>query len=143
MKNIYTLLAIMIFGLTPTLSNAAAKAGPNKGLIMEIPEKNAEFFVDAERKINIALYDTAMKKIAPENEVVTAIAEAPSGKEKIEFEKKGETLVSKTAIPEGEGYQIVIQIKTTPDAKAKNFRVKYEPHGLFLIFELAYIQNII
>ena len=56
-------------------------------------------------------------------QVVTATAEAPSGKVKLEFEKKADLLVSKTPLPEGEHYTIVVQMKTAADAKAKNFRI--------------------
>ena len=35
-------------------------------------------------------------------------------------------LVSKTPLPEGDGYNVVVQIKAKPDAKPKNFRIKYD-----------------
>ncbi|MEQ1748776.1 MAG: hypothetical protein ABL974_05105, partial [Prosthecobacter sp.] len=72
------------------------------------------------------MYDAAMKAQPASTEVITATAEAPGGKTKIEFEKKGDLLVSKTKLPEGEGYQVVVQAKTAPDAKTKNFRIKLE-----------------
>ena len=56
-------------------------------------------------------------------QVVTATAEAPSGKTKLEFEKKGNLLVSKAQLPAGEGYIVVVQVRTTADAKSKNFRI--------------------
>ena len=37
-------------------------------------------------------------------------------------------LVSKAPLPAGEGYQIVVQAKTSADAKSKNFRIKLETH---------------
>ena len=33
-------------------------------------------------------------------------------------------LVSTTKLPEGEGYQVVVQAQAAPDAKKKNFRIK-------------------
>jgi hypothetical protein len=69
-----------------------------------------------------------MKAQPASTEVITATAEAPSGKAKIEFEKKGDLLVSKTKLPEGEGYQVVLQAKSTPEAKTKNFRIKLQLH---------------
>jgi len=57
---------------------------------------------------------------------VTAVAEPKSGKVKMEFERKGDTLISKTPLPEGDGYNVVVQIRAKPDAKPQNFRVKYD-----------------
>ncbi len=131
MKKLYALFVIMALGIAPLIAvdaYAEVKAGPRKGLIMEIPDKNAEFFVEKDRKISIAFYDSAMKPVAPASEVITAIAEATSGKTKMEFEKQGDKFVSKTALPEGENYQVVIQIKPSENAKPKNFRIKYLSH---------------
>jgi len=46
----------------------------------------------------------------------------------LEFAKKGGLLVSKNPLPEGEGYQVVVQVKATPDAKSKNFRIPLVLH---------------
>jgi len=56
------------------------------------------------------------------------IADAKSGKATVEFEKKGDVLVSKTKLPEGDGYNLVVQLKQTTDAKPQNFRFKLETH---------------
>ena len=69
-----------------------------------------------------------MKAQPASTEVITATAEAPTGKAKIAFEAKDGKLVSTTKLPEGEGYQVVVQAKSTPDAKTKNFRIKLELH---------------
>jgi hypothetical protein len=126
-----TLLNILIFAALATTSAFAdtkVKSGPRRGLIMDLGTKQAEFFVEKDRSISIAVYDTALKAQPVSTEVITAIAEAPSGKVKIEFEKKGDRIVSKTKLPEGEGYQIVVQAKATPDAKTKNFRIRLLTH---------------
>ncbi len=128
MKNIFLLLTVLALGASSVFAEANVKAGPRKGLILELPGKNAEFFVEKDRTVSIAFYDAAMKKLTPENETVTVTAEAPSGKTKIEFVKKGDLLVSKSPLPEGEGYQIVVQAKPSADGKSKNFRVKLETH---------------
>ena len=70
-----------------------------------------------------------MKSQAAVDQVVTVIAEVPGGKVKLEFEKKGELLVSKTPLPEGDKYTIVVQVKTSAEAKPKNFRGRFY-HGL-------------
>ena len=128
MKTLLNILIIAALATTSAFADAKVKAGPRKGLILDLGVKQAEFFVEKDRSISIAVYDAAMKAQAASTEVITAIAEAPSGKTKIEFEKKGDLLVSTTKLPEGEGYQVVVQAKSTLDAKTKNFRIKLELH---------------
>ncbi|WP_211325676.1 hypothetical protein [Roseimicrobium gellanilyticum] len=119
------MLALVI---SPALADKHVKAGPRKGLIMELQGKNAEFFVEKDHTVSIAFYDASGKALTPSDEVVTATAEAPSGKAKLEFEKKGNLLVSKAPLPSGDGYQVVVQAKASADAKSKNFRVKLQLH---------------
>jgi hypothetical protein len=59
---------------------------------------------------------------------LTVIADAKDGKAKIEFEKKADALVSKSKLPEGDGYNVVVQFKQSADAKPQNFRFKLETH---------------
>jgi hypothetical protein len=66
-----------------------------------------------------------MKPAVPGEQVVKIIAEALSGKASLDFERTGEAFVSSTALPDGDGYRIVLQIKSTADAKAQNFRIDY------------------
>ena len=128
MKTLLNILIIAALATTSAFADAKVKAGPRKGLLLELGGKSAEFFVEKDRSISIAVYDAAMKAQPASTEVITATAEAPSGKTKIEFEKKGDLLVSKTKLPEGEGYQVVLQAKSTPEAKTKNFRIKLQTH---------------
>ena len=122
MKTFLNILLALTFAVSPALADAKVKAGPRKGRVLEMEAKNAEFFVEKDRTVSIAFYDSAMKAQTPTTEVVAAIAEAPSGKAKLEFEKKGNLLVSKTPLA-GEHYTIVVQVKTAADAKSKNFRI--------------------
>lgn len=124
MKTLLNILIIAALATASVFADTKVKAGPRKGLIMDLGSKQAEFVVEKDRSISIAVYDAAMKAQPASTEVITATAEAPSGKAKIEFEKKGDLLVSTTKLPEGEGYQVVVQAKATPDAKTKNFRIK-------------------
>ena len=126
MKTLLNILIIAALATTSAFADAKVKAGPRKGLILDLGGKQAEFLVEKDRSISIAVYDAALKAQSASTEVITATAEAPSGKVKIEFEKKGDILVSKTKLPEGEGYQVVLQAKSTPDAKTKNFRIKLQ-----------------
>lgn len=128
MKTLLNILIIAALATTSAFADAKVKAGPRKGLILDLGGKQAEFFVEKDRSISIAVYDAAMKAQAASTEVITATAEAPTGKTKIAFEAKDGKLVSTTKLPEGEGYQVVVQAKSTPDAKTKNFRIKLELH---------------
>ena len=118
------LTASLLLAVTGSaLADIAIKAGPRKGRVLELEGQNAEFFVEKDRTISIAFYDTAMKAQPAAIQIVSATAEAPTGKVKLEFEKKGEMLVSKAPLPEGEHYTIVVQVKTAAEAKSKNFRI--------------------
>lgn len=127
MKALFSTLAILTLTLAPALADKNVKAGPRKGVLLGTTP-SAEFFVEKDRTVSIAFYDAALKAQAPSAQVVTATAEAPSGKAKLEFEKKGDLLISKTPLPDGEGYQVVLQVKDSADAKAKNFRIKLLTH---------------
>lgn len=128
MKKILSILALVALAVAPAMADATVKAGPRKGRLLELEKQNAEFFVEKDRSVSIAFYDAAGKKQAIADQVISATAEAPSGKTKLEFEKKGDLLVSKTPLPEGEGYQVVVQAKVAKDGKSKNFRIKLLTH---------------
>ena len=128
MKTLLHILTVLALAAAPALADAKVKAGPRHGRILELEGVNAEFFVEKDRTVSIAFYDAAGKQQPAAAQVVTATAEAPGAKTKLEFEKKGDLLVSKTPLPAGEGYQVVVQAKTTADAKPKNFRIKLELH---------------
>ena len=108
--------------------NAAGKVagGPKGGRLLEKIEPRAEFFMEKDRTVTIAFYDAALKPVAAIAQTVTVIAD---GKTKLEFEKKGDVLVSKTKLPEGDGYNVVVQLKQTAEAKPQNFRFKLELHN--------------
>ena len=106
MKTLLNLLIIAALATTSAFADAKVKAGPRKGLLLDLGGKQAEFFVEKDRSISIAVYDAALKAQPASTEVVTATAEAP----------------------EGEGYQVVLQAKSTPEAKPKNFRIKLQLH---------------
>jgi hypothetical protein len=76
----------------------------------------------------IAFYDAALQPVPATEQSVTVIADAKDGKAKLEFEKKGGVLVSKSKLPEGEGYNVVVQFKQMADAKPQNFRFKADLH---------------
>lgn len=104
------------------------EAGPKGGRILEKTTPKAELFVEKDKSVSIHFYDAAMKPVPAGDQNVTVIAEARTGKARLEFKRKGDVLVSKTRLPEGDGYNLVVQFKQTAEAKPRNFRFKLELH---------------
>lgn len=105
----------------------AHKATPKGGRALATTEPIAEFVIEKDRSVTINFYDAEMKPVAVTTQSITVIANAKE-KATLEFEKKGDALVSKTKLPEGEGYNVVVQFKQTADAKPMNLRFKLEMH---------------
>ena len=124
-RHILTTTLLIVFSGS-ALADATIKAGPRKGRLLDVEKQKAEFFVEQDRTVSIAFYDAEMKAQPAADHVVTATAEAPSGKVKLEFEKKADQLVSKAPLPAGEHYTVVVQVKSGADAKPKNFRIKLD-----------------
>ena len=127
---ILTLAAALCVGLFTV--NAADKhqhkATPKGGRLLDKTEPHAEFVVEKDRSVTINFYSHEMKSVAVTTQNVTVIADAKSGKATLQFEKKGDALVSKTKLPEGDGYNVVVQFKQTADAKPLNLRFKLDMH---------------
>ena len=130
--SLFTLAGVLCAGL---LTVAAADkhdhkhlVTPKGGKLLEKTEPHAEFVVEKDRTVTINFYNDAMKPVPVTTQTVTAIADAKDGKAKLEFEKKGDSLVSKTKLPEGDGYNVVVQFKQTAEAKPQNIRFKLDMH---------------
>ena len=122
-----TLAGVLCAGLL-TLIAADKKhlGGPKGGRLLEKTEPRAEFIVEKDHTVSITFYDSALKPVPATAQTVTVIADAKDGKAKMEFERKGDALVSKTKMPEGDGYNVVVQFKQTAEAKPQNFRFKLD-----------------
>lgn len=120
MKKWMTLMAL----LAATVQ-AGVVGGPRGGKLLDHTTPRAEFFVNAERKVEVRFYDAALKVVPPGEQVVNIIAEAPSGKARLSMQRAGDALISAEALPEGDGYLIVVQIKADPAGKTQNFRITY------------------
>lgn len=125
---ILTLAAALSVGLfTANAADKSAKVTPGGGRLLEKTEPHAEVVIAADRTVTINFYNADMKPVAATTQTVTVIANAKE-KATIEFEKKSDVLVSKTPLPEGKDYNLVVQFKQTADAKPQNFRFKYDLH---------------
>ena len=126
---ILTLAGVLCAGLL-TLHAADQKvlAGPKGGRLLEKTEPKAEFYLEKDHTATITFYDAALKPVPVAGQSVTVIADAKGGKATVEFEKKGDVLVSKTKLPEGDGYNLVVQFRPSADAKPQNLRFKLDTH---------------
>jgi len=123
-------VAVLCAGLaTLTAADKKHLAGPKGGRLLEKTEPKAEFYLEKDHSITITFYAADLKPVPATAQRVTVIADAKSSKATVEFEKKGDVLVSKAKLPEGDGYNVVVQLKQTADAKPQNFRFKLETHA--------------
>src|SRR5262245_21374820 len=110
-----TLAAALGVGLFTT--NAGDKDGhvhkamPQGGRLLEKTEPHAEFVIAKDHSVTIKFYDGDLKPVAATTQTVTVIADARGGKTTLQFEQKGGSLVSKAKLPEGDGYNLVVQFK--------------------------------
>lgn len=125
MKHIIALAAFIV-GAT-LVANAAEKiqSGPRGGRLLEKTEPKAEFFVEKDRTVTVTFYDEKNKAVPPTEQTVTLIAMAKE-RQPIEFEKKENALVSKSKLPEGEPYPVILQFRQSADAKPQNLRFKLD-----------------
>ena len=105
-----------------------AKATPKGGRLLEKTEPHAELVVEKDRTVTINFYNHDMKPVVPTTQSVTLIAEGKDPKVSLDFEKKGNSLVSKTRLPEGDGYNVIVLFRQSPEAKPQNFRFKLDMH---------------
>jgi hypothetical protein len=128
-KQIRQILAIAALFVAVVATQAADKkhiGGPKGGRLLNQSEPRAEFFLEKDRTATITFYDAALKPVPAMDQAVTVIAETKGGKKRIDFEKKGDVLVSKTPMPSEEDYNLVVQLKKSPQAKPENFRFVLE-----------------
>ena len=102
------------------------KPTPKGGRLLDKTKPHAEFVVEKDRSVTIHFYNDDMKPVAVSSQIVSVITDLKGTKTKLEFEKKGDSLVSKTKLPEGDGYNVVVQFKQTIEAKPVNLRFKMD-----------------
>ena len=101
-------------------------ATPKGGRVLDKTKPHAEVVIEKDRSVTINFYNDELKPVAATTQAATVIANAKSGKATLEFEKQGDSLVSKSKLPEGDGYNIVVQFRQTTEAKPQNFRFKLD-----------------
>jgi hypothetical protein len=118
-------LAALVLAFTATTAIAhdnhaqeKKKAGPNGGRILTQIEPHAEFFVTADRKVQITFLGEDGKAIVPSAQVVTVTAGSRAAPTKLTFTRSGAVLLSDAALPAGNNFPAVVQIKASAEAKA-------------------------
>ena len=124
--SLLTLAGVLCAGLFTAAAADKLEAGPKGGRILEKTSPKAEFFVEKDRTVSITFYDAAGKPVPPAGQSVTVIADAKEGKQTLAFEKKGDALVSKTKLPDGDANNVVVQVKQTAEARPQNYRFKVD-----------------
>lgn len=102
------------------LAAAEKLKAPNGGRIIKGVTPQAEFLINADQKIEVRFLDATGKVIAPAAQVVTVTMGDRAAPTKLAFTREGEKLVSNQTIPAGKELPVVLQIKTTPEAKTVN-----------------------
>jgi hypothetical protein len=126
--NLHSLMMATILCAGLATAGAAGKkvGGPKGGRLLENAPPRAEFFVENDHTVSITFYDADLKPVPVAGQSVSVTADAKNGKATVEFEKHGDVLVSKGKLPEGDGYDLVVQVRQTPEAKPQDFRFKFE-----------------
>jgi len=93
-------------------------AGPNGGRVLTIVEPHAEFFVTEDRKIQISFVDDDIKPVPAAAQVVNVVAGERSNPTNLSFERSGDVLISDKALPAGNDFPIVVQIKSAAGEKS-------------------------
>lgn len=116
------LLCIVSFAATALRADQIV-AGPRGGRLLDSAPHKAEFFVTPERKVEVTFYDAALKPVAPGARVVTLVAETPGGRVPVVLTRNTNHFASAAALPAGDPYRVVLQVRASADAKPQNFRV--------------------
>ncbi|MBI2517218.1 MAG: hypothetical protein HYV95_09915 [Opitutae bacterium] len=119
------LAAAVLCSVVSSIAVEKIVGGPKGGRLLDAEPQQAEFFVNADRKVEVSFYDAALKPVAPAAQVVSVSAEPKGGRTPIEMEKTTTGFVSKSALPAGEPYRVVVQVREKPEAKPKNFRIDF------------------
>jgi hypothetical protein len=125
---VLTLLYAFTFLACVSAADKRHLGGPTGGRFLENTNPKAEFFVEKDRRVRIAFFDQTAKPVPAKDQMVSVVAQAPTGKARLEFEKKGNVLVSKTKLPDGDGYLLVVQVREDAQARPQNYRFRLETH---------------
>lgn len=111
------IIALILASLAFATAAEKIKA-PNGGRIIAKVEPHAEFLLTNDEKIEIRFLDAAGKVIAPTSQVVSVTMGDRTAPTKLTFTQDGDKLISDKTVVKGDNLPVVLQIKTTAEAKA-------------------------
>lgn len=132
MKHIAILSAVLSILMPATLAaadehaghpHAKKQAGPNGGRVVTSVEPHYELFVTPGRKVRITFLGDDGKATGVKEQSVTATCGDRANPTRMTFVREGDALVSDKPLPEGKLVPLVLQVKTSPDAKAVTERL--------------------
>ncbi|MSU27232.1 MAG: hypothetical protein EXS27_04855 [Pedosphaera sp.] len=103
-------------------------AGPKGGKLLDNTAPRAEFLIEKDNRVTVTFYDAQLKPVPASGQVVAVIAEPKSGKVTLTLEAKDGAFVSKEPLPDGDGYNLVVQVKAAAGATPQNFRITFDLH---------------
>lgn len=122
----YIASTLIAFAVSTAMLVAQPLAGPKGGRIVTTEAPHAEFFVEKDRTVVVSFYDAGLKPVPAAGQVVTAVAETKSGKVNLTFTERNGALVSTAKLPDGDDYNVVVQIRENATARPKNYRVFFQ-----------------
>lgn len=127
---VITFVALAAAVLLPASPVHAGKleAGPNGGKIVGNPPDHAELLLSPTGFLSLTFLDTEKKAAAPGSRTAAVVAQLDTGKKEIPLKLQGDAFVSVEPLPTPEGYTLVIQTRSGPEAKPVNTRVSYNMH---------------
>lgn len=126
MKNIQKLALTLIASAASVAALFAAPLkGPKEGRVLTTEAPHVEVFVAKDRSVIVSFYDKDLKPLALSGQVVSVVAQAPSGRATLAFAPKDGALVSTTPLPAGDGFQVVVQVRATAEARPANYRFEF------------------
>lgn len=126
MKTQSTILTALIFAALGSTgfghddhSHGKIIVGPNGGRVLVSVEPHLEFVVMKDRKVRItAVTNDKKPKVAKIGEQsVKVIAGKRLSPTRLAFTRDGNSLISDKALPEGQNFPVVVQIKVDPKSK--------------------------
>ena len=129
--SILTVLTVGFYAFHPALAeekdhdhdHAKIVAGPNGGRVITEVEPHLEFLVNKDRTVKITALDDHNKPTKIADQSVSIVAGKRSKPTKLAFTVKDGALVSDGALPAGNDFPVVLQIK--PTKKGKKVTAKF------------------
>ncbi len=123
-----TLLIAFLLAVTTAFASEKTIAGPKGGRMLIADTVRAEFFVTAERRVEVSFYDQTGQPVPSGAASVAITAETAGGRVAVPLVPKDVTLVSAEPLPAGDPYRVVVQVRSALGARPSNFRIELNLH---------------